>query len=92
MPKNEKITLAAIRVIGPGNRIAFYFGKRHGDVIQEIPHYEKVERIAQDDQGFWTNLGRFVDRVEARAIAITAGQIDADTRSKNKPLLSEELW
>jgi hypothetical protein len=44
-------------------------------------------------QGFLTDTGRFVNRVEAFYIALKAGQIINGTNSATTPkLYSEDLW
>jgi hypothetical protein len=42
-------------------------------------------------QGFVTNTGRFVDRVEARGIAEEAGQL-IDRAQTSSRLFSEDMW
>lgn len=46
--------------------------------------------VVRDVQGFVTGAGRFVDRIEAAAIAIAAGQIKALQWPPR--LYSEDLW
>jgi hypothetical protein len=40
------------------------------------------------DQGFITNCGRFVNRVEAATIAVEAGQVNEEITF----LFSEDMW
>lgn len=61
----EKIVKAAINHKGK-----IYEGYRHGNIMQEIH-----EEVKPDEQGFLTDTGRFVSRVEAAKIAYEAGQI-----------------
>jgi hypothetical protein len=49
----------------------------------KIPMSQKA-----DDQGFLTNLDRYVNRIEAAKIAINAGQVNDSI----KILFSEDLW
>jgi hypothetical protein len=52
--------------------------------------YDPLPREERDIQGFVTDEGRFVDRLEGAAIALAAGQIAA---LKWPPdLYSEDLW
>lgn len=63
--------------------------KRHSDIIRLI-HEKCRSAVTQEIQGFVTDDGTFVDRVEAGRIAIAAGQL------KELPvppdLYSEDLW
>lgn len=82
----KKIKEAAVRLDGK-----LYTGKRHGEIIQKIAA-ESADRvlIRQPDQGFVTEDGQFVTRVEAAEIAFRAGQIEQDLRGQ--PLMSEDLY
>ena len=48
------------------------------------------ERYHEAEQGFFTSLGRFVDREMAMQIARRADQVITNTQ--NKKLFSEDLW
>ena len=48
--------------------------------------------VGETQQGFYTNLDRFVDRTEARAIALKAGQIQDESTYSTKQLYSEDLY
>ena len=63
-------------------------GERHGFIIP-IVWTDTGKRVDQDQQGFWTDDGRFVTRTAARAIACRYGQLRTDF---DKVLLSEHLW
>lgn len=63
---------------------------RHCHVIQMIAQALDIDHVGQDEQGFRTSTGRFVDRVEGAAIAIAAGQIEALMWPPD--LYSEDLW
>lgn len=79
-----------------------FTGWRHGDCYTTLNAWkrllpkeevERMERKLFDQmhgrvQGFMTSSGRFVDRVEARAIAFAAGQVDKATGD----LHSEDLY
>lgn len=65
---------------------------RHPTIMQ--PMFDLTGRtVGSHDQGFLTSSGRYVDRVEALDIAISAGQplIDHPSRCSHK-LYSEDLW
>lgn len=63
---------------------------RHHDCLRAIHEDGNRPSSCVDAQGFMTSTGRFVDRVEAGQIAITAGQIEALKWPPN--LFSEDLW
>lgn len=85
----ERITAAAIKhpsgtvysVPAPG---------RHHNVIALMVK-ERTGQVMQSAQGFITSTGRFVDRVEARAIATQAGQL-LDRDGGLPQLYSEDVW
>lgn len=41
-------------------------------------------------EGFWTSAHRFLDRYEAKDLALENGQLKEDTDMR--PLYSEDLW
>ena len=59
-------------------------GKRHNHIIKDYPEI----RFFTKEQGFITNEGKFVDRVEAAKIAFECGQIKKEKRI----LFSEDLY
>lgn len=71
-----RIECAAIRVKETGY---VYIGKRHHMIMQSVD--EDCNRLILDcssnaiDQGFITDAGEFVDRVEAGKIALACGQV-----------------
>ena len=84
------IVAAAIRKNGH-----IWTGARHselmyGDIQKDLCVEIGVPvRINQEDQGFWTKNGWFLNRTDALYVAKRAGQIPEDF---NKVLLSENLW
>lgn len=48
--------------------------------------------IGPEDQGFITSTGRFVDRTEARVIAVAAGQVNTEETYQPHHLFSEDVW
>lgn len=60
-------------------------GYRHADILHR---FRGIVRTDPDAQGFFTSLGRFVDRDEAYEIARNAGQVDFEKRQ----LFSEDLY
>lgn len=63
---------------------------RHHDVIRRMASFGHGPQ-AMTDQGFLTNEGRFVDRVEGLPIAKAAGQIKEKVGNPDE-LCSEDLW
>lgn len=61
-----------------------YTGRRHHEIFKIMPR----KMIKDHTQGFMTDDGRFVTRVEAADIAFICGQTDRIIH----PLTSEDLW
>lgn len=78
-----KIVAAAILQNGK-----VWIGRRHAEIIPQL--IEDSGEYVTHQQGFWTDDNRFVTRTVARAIAISAGQIEME--ASNTTLLSEYLW
>lgn len=83
----EKIIESALKY--PDQTI--YTGKRHSDCFQKAIESSQHSIQENPTQGFITNQGRFVDRKEARKIAIESHQCSIKTIKPNE-LLSEDLW
>jgi len=80
---NAHIVSAAIN---HGGKI--WTGKRHSEIMQNIWDQETYAPIPQEEQGFMTDSGKFVNRFQAGAIAFRSGQ----TKIRKENLLSEHLW
>jgi hypothetical protein len=82
----EKIECSAIKYSN-----AIFLGKRHCDCFRvaatKNQRYSKMREV----QGFLTSRDRFVDRAEARLIAIRAGQL-LPRASKGVILYSEDIY
>ena len=70
-------------------------GHRHGQCINTLSTIAKLrtvtlapDGVGEHEQGFLTNLNRFVDRKEGGKIAFTANQTD----KLKKTLFSEDLY
>jgi hypothetical protein len=80
MENREYILCAAIKRLEPKSCTPYHnndicnieLGYRHHDIFQRFPG--EVSR-KQEDQGFYTSKGRFVEREEAMYIAWKAGQV-----------------
>ena len=95
MGESEKLVCAAIKYKRKFHLFYQYvFGKTHGDCIVKfaelnLPSAKRNLKI--EKQGFWTTKGRFVDRIEAKQIALEAGQISE--KYEREELYSEYiLW
>lgn len=86
---NERIVSAAVHF---GGIISLPRPARHGDIIASMDAIMGIDGplAAPDRQGFITDAGRFVNRVEAYGIAWRSGQIINE--SKGPQLFSEDLW
>lgn len=79
----EKIVFSAVKI---DDKI--YKGKRHCDCFKKArKKLGKYLHTCDDTQGFLTNQGRFVSRIEATKIAFKAGQIT----KRSGELFSEDL-
>jgi hypothetical protein len=70
------------------------------DGMPDVPVRKGTRFVAPKDQGFLTSLGRFVNRREAKVIAVAAGQYRNAASSSarhgathgSNELYSEDLW
>jgi len=67
----ERIKAAAIRL--KDGRV--FTGKCHGNIIQSFPGKVDRQDTVGSQHGFVTSDGRFVDRQDARDVAVAAGQV-----------------
>lgn len=89
--KTVRITAAACRI---GKTVAATLPPpaRHHHIMLGLNRASKgLGLVAPDDQGFLTNTGRFVGRIEAWDIAKAADQIIGKTPCPGT-LYSEDLW
>lgn len=89
----EHIVAAAVQY--RGITLSLEAPARHHTILQTM---DILVGISQDElhssyQGFLTNKGRYVNRVEAFYIAWKAGQITKEEKpGRNPELYSEDLW
>jgi hypothetical protein len=83
----EKIVAAAIQV-KVDNIVSVYIGKRHGEIYEGIP----IAKMNNPIEGFITNTNRFVDRYEAKEIAVAANQLIVPIEETYAELYSEDVW
>lgn len=97
---NETIVAAAIRRLDVNKAWAPSDGD-HGrnwmtyTMPRPARHHNILHTMPGDaldvEQGFLTSDGRYVDRVEARLLAVAAGQL-LPTAYQSKNLFSEDIW
>lgn len=81
----ERIVAAAIKT---GQNI--FTGPHHSTIIHYMVACAKIKPVT-GEQGFVTDQGRFVNRKEARFIAIASNQVKSEDTSEFG-LMSENLW
>ncbi|MEZ2220710.1 hypothetical protein [Rhizobium sp. RCC_161_2] len=86
----ERIIAAAIQLAGT---ISLPPPARHHTIIQTMDLEMGIDgtKAVPESQGFLTDTGRFVNRVEAFYIAFAAGQITVEG-CRDPQLYSEDLW
>lgn len=89
--RRERIVNSAVRY-GGVVFIADMDECRHVDVIaaMRLINLDTVRMTVPDNQGFLTSDGRFVGRLTARRIAVSAGQIGPEKAGDE--LFSEDVW
>jgi hypothetical protein len=63
---------------------------RHHNILHMMIKELKLKKVTSGEQGFLTENGEFVDRIEAGKIALSCGQCD-DLVTPPR-LFSEDLW
>ena len=86
----EKIVVAAIRDVATGLVFSLPKPKRHHDILHAAAALHRP--LKQHEQGFLTSFGRYVDRVEAANLALTAKQVRDHVLISPPHLYSEDLW
>jgi len=92
--EQERITAAAIKVANkslstyPMVLTAF----RHCDIFELMRAMNIREKFYYCTQGFWTSNDRFVDRIEAKKIAVAANQLIVPLNETYNELYSEDVW
>ncbi len=86
----ERIISAAVK-LPSGGVFTLPMPARHHDLIMHMARSKIPGDVYhQSTQGFFTSLGRFVDREMGMSIARRANQVISNTQ--NKRLFSEDLW
>ena len=87
----EKVVAAAIMVwIKDNDFPQIITAKRHADAF-ELVHKSNV-LITKAIHGFLTDQNRFVDRYEAKDIAVAANQLIVPIEETYNELYSEDVW
>lgn len=88
----EKVVAAAVRYKINDMIDCIDFGKRHSDIYQQLhrTYAGKIPLILVE--GFLTDTGRFVDRYEAKDIAVAANQLIVPEEETYPALYSEDVW
>lgn len=73
-----------------GERYDLPAPNRHHNVIHLLASKGLPGRVKQDDQGFYTDTGEYLDRQQARKYALRIGQILKADHCRD--LFSEDLW
>ena len=87
--EQEKVIAAACKVFIEDNVLVFT-AKRHADIWEKL-HLDDIKYKSMTD-GFWTNKDRFVNRVEAKKIAVAANQLIVPIEETYPKLYSEDVW
>lgn len=85
---SEYLTAAALVRNGSVESYGF---RAHWEIRAELGDENPSEKNYDDDEGFLTNTGRFVDRHEAIPVAVGAGQINAMWLRATRTLLSSDI-
>lgn len=87
--EQEKVIAAACKVFIEDNVLVFT-AKRHVDVREKL--YLNNIKYNNITDGFWTNKDRFINRIEAKKIAVAANQLIVPIEETYPELYSEDVW
>lgn len=89
----EKIIASAIKFLNKDTREWITMtGVRHADIWYDIHKLNIKYNKEYCYQGFITNGGNFVDRYEAKLIAVEANQLIVPLETTYTELYSEDIW
>ena len=88
--EQEKVIAAACKISCAENDVIIMTAERHCDIRETI----YIANITYKDivDGFWTNKDRFVNRIEAKKIAVAANQLIVPIEETYPELYSEDVW
>jgi len=83
----ERIAAAAIQ---HGKALTFSMASpaRHHTIMHHLS-IAGLQAMFHGEQGFITTMGRFVDRITAKRLAVESGQVET---TEHDELYSEDLW
>lgn len=91
MNNKERILCSAIKATLKNKENPIIIaGYRHEDCFNSICSFMDFSNVIKEEQGFITSKNRFVNRIEAKQIAIQANQLIRE--SSFKELISEDLY
>lgn len=88
----EKIMIAAIQITTIENDTFVMTGVRHADIWEDIHRMRAHIKMRRKTEGFLTNTNRFVNRVEAKKIAVAANQLIVPEKETFTELYSEDIY
>lgn len=89
----EKVIAAAIQFYNIETKsYVTLTGIRHAEIFHDMFLLQINYDKKLSKQGFLTNDGRFVDRYEAKNIAVEAGQLIVPVEQTYAQLFSEDVW
>ena len=88
-----KIVAAAIKFrLKDSEYFCIMTNHRHADIFEQMYQLHIPYDKASVVQGFMTNTDQFVDRYEAKYIAVEADQLIVPEEQTHDALYSEDLW
>ena len=70
-----------------------FTGVRHSDIYEQLNQLKiKYDRVKFCVEGFLTNKGEFVDRYNAKVIALNANQLIVPEEETYGELYTEDVW
>ena len=89
----EKVIAAAIQFYNEETKsYVIMTGIRHAEIFHDMFLLQINYDKNHSKQGFLTNDGRFVDRYEAKDIAVAAKQLIVPAEQTYAQLFSEDVW
>ena len=88
----ERVVAAAVQHYTTKLVFSLPIPSRHSDILHAMYGLGLSTTHSDNLQGFLLDSGQFVDRVEARAIALAAGQAVDQSSIHATELFSEDLW
>ena len=89
----EKLVASAIKFYSVDSDYPIIMtGKRHADILYSMWKSNILYLKSRAIQGFLTDTDRFVDRYEAKKIAVVANQLIVPEKDTYAELFSEDVW